>query len=131
MQEHSTSHISHLRHRKKRLFKRAGSFLLIFSVSVFLLVFVWQRVQVIKTGYEIEKLKKERDGLLKVNQSLKIEAASLTSPDRIETIADKDIGMRAPNDTQIVLVKKVKNGARTGQGPTKTVERPGPQPGRS
>jgi cell division protein FtsL len=118
MHDHSTSRISTMRLRKLRLFKKAGSFAIIFVLSVFALVYVWERVQVISVGYEIEKLKKEKDELVKENKGLQIEAATLTSPDRIEAIAGKDIGMKQAASEQIILVKRVHKGP--GPCPEKT-----------
>jgi len=131
MQDHSTSHISGLRIRKARIIKKAGTFTLVFCLSVFALVYVWQRVQVIKLGYEIETLKKQKDELIKTNKGLLIEAATLTSPDRIEAIAVKDIGMKTPAEDQILMVKRVDRGPGAKADDTKHVERAKPGPGKS
>ncbi len=131
MHDHSTSRLSTMRLKKLRLFKKAGSFALIFAVSAFALVYVWERVQVISIGYQIEALKKEKDALIKVNKGLQIEAASLTSPDRIETIAGKDIGMKPAASEQIILVKRVHKGAGKSAGDARRADRPAQAPGKS
>ncbi|MHB8173763.1 MAG: cell division protein FtsL [Nitrospirota bacterium] len=110
MQDHSLSHLSSIRLKKARLIKRLGIFSIVFVIAAFSMVYVWQRVQVIKVGYQIEALKKEKAGLLRENKDLQIESSTLTSPDRIESIADTDIGMRVPASGQIVLVEKIKAG---------------------
>jgi cell division protein FtsL len=109
--------------------KKAGIIGLVLVLSAFGFVFVWQRVQVIKTGYEIEALKKERDALRTTNKSLLIETATLTSPERVEAIARKNIGMRQPQDEQLVMVKRVDRGnGPAPAGPQRQVKRPGSGP---
>jgi len=72
---------------------------------VVLLGYVVQRTYVMKLGYEIEVLKKEQKNLEQINKSLLIERAALTSTERIEKIATSFIGMKNPDNSQIVLVK--------------------------
>ena len=118
MTSHMTSHISGLRLRRARFVKKAGAFALIFMISALAMVYVWQRVQVIAMGYQVEDLKKERDELKRVNKGLQIETASLTSPDRIVAIASKDIGMKPATEDQVVLVKRVARGVNRPADPT-------------
>ncbi len=106
MLEHSLSCLSSIRIKKARLARRLGVFAAVFAVAAFCMVYVWQRVQVIKVGYQIEALKKEKAGLLRENKDLQIESSTLASPARIESIADSDIGMHVPKTGQIVLVEK-------------------------
>lgn len=131
MYEHSSNHLSSLRLKKRRLMKKAGTLTLVFFLSAFGFVYVWQRVQVIKTGYEIEALKKEKEALVRTNKGLLIETATLTSPDRIESIASKDIGMRAPGDGQVVMVKRVDKGVGRPADGSRQVKRPIGGPGKS
>ena len=80
---------------------------------VVMLLYVVQRVNVIRLGYEIEDLKKEKKHLDQIHNSLLIERATLTSTERIERIATSYLQMKRPDDTQIVLVKKRDDGNRT------------------
>ncbi len=131
MHEHSSSHLSSLRLRKKRFFKKAGTYSIILLSAAFLLFYVWQRVQVISIGYQIEALKKEKDSLARTNRNLTIEAASLTAPDRVEAIASSAIGMRTPRDTQIILVKRVNRGGKAVPDTARKAEGPMTGSGRS
>lgn len=70
-----------------------------------MLVYVVQRTYVMKLGYEIEGLKKEQKNLEQINKSLLIERATLTSTERIEKIATSFIGLKNPDNSQIVIVK--------------------------
>lgn len=131
MHDHSSSHLSSLRLRKQRFFKKAGVYSIILLSAAFLLFYVWQRVQVISIGYQIEALKKEKDSLSRTNRSLTIEAASLTAPDRVEAIASSEIGMKTPRDTQIILVKRVDRGGKAVPDAASKAEGPTSGPGRS
>ena len=68
MHDHSLSHLSSIRLKKTRLIKRLGISSIVFLVAAFSMIYVWQRVQVIKVGYEIEALKKEKAELAKRKQ---------------------------------------------------------------
>lgn len=78
-----------------------------FLVVVFVVLGVYavQRVNVMRMGYEIEDLKKEKRHLEQVHNSLLIERAALTSMERIEKISTSYLGMKHPEDNQIVLVQ--------------------------
>ncbi|MDD5434226.1 MAG: cell division protein FtsL [Nitrospira sp.] len=77
-----------------------------FLVLIFLVLGIYavQRVNVMRMGYELEDLKKEKKHLEQVHNSLLIERAALTSMERIEKIATSYLEMKNPKDKQIVLV---------------------------
>ena len=77
-----------------------------FLVLIFLVLGVYavQRVNVMRMGYELEDLKKEKKHLEQVHNSLLIERAALTSMERIEKIATSYLEMKNPKDNQIVMV---------------------------
>lgn len=131
MYDHSSSRISSTRLRKARFFKKAGTFIVVLLIAAFGMVYVWQRVQVIAIGYQIEALKKEKDELLRTNKALDIETATLTSPERIDAIARHDMGMTDALDTQLVVVKLVKKGPGAGAGAARRAEKPKAAPGKS
>ena len=54
--------------------------------------YVWQHIEIVKSGYYINKLNSERKKLVEENHILQLNAASLRSPQRIERIA-KDMGL--------------------------------------
>jgi len=73
-----------------------------------LLLYVGWKVQIVKLGYQIEALEREKHELERSNRSLLIEASSLSSPARIEEIAIKRLGMVRPPKENIVIVKRKK-----------------------
>lgn len=70
---------------------------------LFLLVmtYTWQHFKAVEYGYKVESLKVQRDGLLEENRALRLEEASLRSPDRIDKIA-REYGMQPPQAGQII-----------------------------
>jgi cell division protein FtsL len=69
-----------------------------------LLLDIQQRVHMITLGYEIEQLKKKEHELQKAHKELLIEHEALSSLDRIERIAVRDLGMIRPESGQVVHV---------------------------
>ena len=67
-------------------------FLLIIPFMLLGIFYVWQHIEVVKSGYCINKLKSERTRLVEENRILQLNAASLKSPQRIESIA-RDMGL--------------------------------------
>jgi cell division protein FtsL len=70
---------------------------------LFLLVmtYTWQHFKAVEYGYKVESLKVQRDGLLEENRALRLEEASLRSPDRIDRLA-RDFGMQPPQAGQVI-----------------------------
>jgi cell division protein FtsL len=69
------------------------------------LAYAWQHFEMIRIGYQMEELRIERERLLKIQRQLSLERASLTSPDRIESIATRQLGMTMPSVSQIVVME--------------------------
>lgn len=69
------------------------------------LFFVWSRIQMVKEAYSISELTREIKGLTVEQERLKVEAAALRSPERIESIARTGLGMEFPRQAQIRSVE--------------------------
>lgn len=74
---------------------------LLFSLS---LIHVWSRLRIIKLGYEISERMMARRKLVDLNGKLRLQAAALKAPGRIEYIAKKRFGLKAPRPEQIILM---------------------------
>src|SRR5215472_11870456 len=77
-----------------------------FSASVaalFLLMmfYAWQHFRAIEYGYRIEVQKSERERLVELNRTLKLEEASLRDPGRIDMLA-RQLGLESPQPGQVV-----------------------------
>jgi len=85
---------------------------LIFGLIVLgLMLYVGGKVQIMRLGYQIEGLEKQKRDLERRNRSLQIEASSLSAPGRIEEIAVTRLGMIRPAKQNVVVVKRKQTGA--------------------
>ena len=67
-------------------------------------VHVWLRLQVVRMGYVLSTTSKLQSRLEQENRELKIELATLTSPDRLEAIARQRLGLIVPEKGQVVVL---------------------------
>ena len=74
------------------------------GILVFLsvLLFSWQHLQCVRAGYQIEELKAQRAAQQEWNHQLRLEQAALADPQRIDTLARKDLGMVSPSPQQVI-----------------------------
>jgi cell division protein FtsL len=70
------------------------------------LFYVGAKASIYRLGYQLGELKKQKQELEQANRALRIEAATLTAPARIEEIAVKRMGMVRPDKEHIVVVKR-------------------------
>jgi len=71
--------------------------------ALFMLVmfYAWQHFSSIEYGYRIEQQKAERDRLTELNRTLRLEAASLRDPGRIDALA-RQMGLESPQPGQVI-----------------------------
>jgi cell division protein FtsL len=77
------------------------------AVMSLLLLYVWERVDLVRVGYEVQQLKAKHRTLERVNDELKVKVSALTSPERIARLATERLGMVRPQPGQVVLVSLV------------------------
>lgn len=75
---------------------------LLTMVSIF---HVWSRVNVVNLNLQIAEVNRQFKEAQQEHNRLKLEAASLKTPARIEAVAKGELGMRLPQDQQVVVVK--------------------------
>ncbi|MBI2359431.1 MAG: cell division protein FtsL [Deltaproteobacteria bacterium] len=68
------------------------------------LLHVWLRLQVIHLGYVLSTTSKVQSQLEQENRELKLELATLTSADRLEEKARARLGLRQPENGQVVIL---------------------------
>lgn len=68
------------------------------------LLHVWLRLQVVHLGYVLSTTSKLHSQLEQENRELKVELATLTSPDRLEAMARSRLGLVEPEKGQVVLL---------------------------
>lgn len=69
------------------------------------LLYAWSSLKITHIGYEMADALKERKNLMETNERLKIELATLKSPDRIEALAAQKLGMRTPKSREFTVIK--------------------------
>ena len=67
-----------------------------------LFAYGWQHYQWIQYGYRIEEAQKKKEQLAETGRQLRLERASLSNPQRIDSIARKQLGMVVPAPGQLV-----------------------------
>ncbi|MFO0705680.1 MAG: cell division protein FtsL [Nitrospira sp.] len=68
-------------------------------------VFVWERVDMVRLGYQIERLKHDKVALERERDELRVKFSALSSPDRIAKVASEKFGMSLPQPGQVVMVQ--------------------------
>jgi len=69
-----------------------------------LLLYTWSRVQCVRVGYAISARHETQQRLQMRRNRLKIELAHLKSPERIESIARRKMGLTAPAPEQVITL---------------------------
>lgn len=77
-------------------------------LSMGLILTVGGKVKIVRLGYQIQALEQQKEDLERINRSLRIEASSLSAPERIEKIAVERLGMVRPSKKHVVVVKRKK-----------------------
>ncbi len=95
-------------------------------VVIGLMIYVGGKVQIMRLGYQIDELEKQKRDLERANRALQIEASSLSAPGRIEEIAVKRLGMTRPAKDGIVVVRRM---PATGAAPRQRNAVPGSRSG--
>jgi len=107
------------RGREMRSFARAMAFLLSLA-----LIYGWQHFTAIEYGYRLEAQKQQVQQLEEQNRELRLTAAELADPERIDTMA-RAYGLTAPHPGQVVRP----NSAADGNSATMAEVVPAPVPG--
>lgn len=68
-------------------------------------VFVWERVDMVRMGYQIERLKREKTLLERQRDELRVKVSALSAADRIAKLATEKLGMSLPQQGQIIMVQ--------------------------
>lgn len=85
--------------------KHVPFIIVICLVMVLSLVYVWPHIHMTELEYQVAEQMNIRQKLLEERGKLKIEYATLKSPQRIETIARGKLQMTYPEREQVVYLK--------------------------
>ncbi|MFA5515070.1 MAG: cell division protein FtsL [Desulfuromonadales bacterium] len=86
---------------RPRLFPSFAFMAVLLAISLF---FVWSRLQVVHLEYDIGRLEGQVRAMQQDNSRLRLEAASLRNPGRIERVARTQMGLRLPDPAQVITV---------------------------
>ncbi len=87
------------------------------AIVIPLLGYVWQRVEFIRTSYHIDDLQQQRQDLRELNKQMTIERAMLLSPQRIEDVARRQLGLVDPPPENVRHVQLIDGRIDAAGGP--------------
>lgn len=91
--------------RQRQDFVRtAAAWALIVLMALFA---AWQHFEILRHGYQIEKLQHERAEEELINRRLRLTIETLTSPERIEHIATTDLHMVVPPPNSTLVIERM------------------------
>jgi cell division protein FtsL len=90
--------------RQRELWKSVG--VAGFLVLV-LLVSAWQHFELLRHGYQVEELQRQRAAEEDTARRLRLEIDTLKSPQRIETLATQQLHLVAPNRDEAIVIERV------------------------
>ena len=90
------------RHRDMWRSALVGGFLV-----VVLLFSAWQHFELLRHGYRLEQMQRERAAEEEINRHLRLEIETLRSPSRIERLATGRLRMVAPQPDEAEVIERV------------------------
>ena len=90
--------------RQQQLWRTMGVGLF---MAVVLLFSAWQHFEMLRHGYQIERMQQERAAEEEVNRHLRLEVETLKAPRRIERIATEQLQLVAPARGQTIVIERV------------------------
>ena len=78
------------------------------AILVLVLLFsAWQHFELLRHGYRLEQMQRDRAAESDINRHLRLEMETLRAPQRIEKLAIERLGMTAPVDAEAVVLERV------------------------
>jgi cell division protein FtsL len=93
-----------VRERDRRRIRELGRVAVaILVVGLALLGYTWLHLELLGSGYRVENLEQRLHELERRQRHLRLEEAYLSSPQRVESRAERELGMRPPELGQLVF----------------------------
>jgi cell division protein FtsL len=70
------------------------------------LLFVWERVDMVRVGYQVQRLKAKKIEAQRTHDELEMKFSALTAPERIAKVATEKLGMMPPQKGQVLLIQQ-------------------------
>ena len=98
--------------RQRQLWRTAG----IGAVLVIVLLFsAWQTFELVRFGYVIQRLERERAAEEEITRRLRLDIERLRAPERIEGMAIKELKLVAPGKDEAIVIERVTPSAPPGK----------------
>lgn len=92
------------RDRHREMWRTAA--ICVFLVSV-VLFWAWQHFELLRHGYRLEQMQRDRAAETEVNRHLRLEIETLRSPIRIERLATDRLEMVTPGPDDAAVIERV------------------------
>jgi cell division protein FtsL len=76
-------------------------------VVVVMLFSAWQHFELIRHGYRVEQMQRERAAEEEIARHLRLEIDTLRSPQRIEALATRRLRLVAPSKDDAIVIERV------------------------
>lgn len=90
--------------RQRELWQSAGIGVLLVLVFLFS---AWQHFELLRHGYQLEQMQRERASEAVVNRHLRLEIETLRAAQRIEKLATQQLGMVEPKPGDAIVLERV------------------------
>jgi cell division protein FtsL len=90
--------------RQRQLWRSVGIGMFLVVVLLFS---AWQHFELLRHGYQIERMQQERAAEEEINRHLRLEVETLQAPRRIEKIATERLHLVAPSRGQAIVIERV------------------------
>jgi len=90
--------------RQRQLWRSMGIGLFLVVVLLFS---AWQHFELLRHGYQIERMQQERAAEEDINRHLRLEIETLRAPGRIEKIATEQLHLVPPTNGQAIVIERV------------------------
>lgn len=90
--------------RQRELWKSGGIAVLLVLV---VLVSAWQHFELLRHGYKVEEMQREKTRLEDISRQYRLEIDTLRSPRRIEAVATGQLHLVAPSGDDAVVIERV------------------------
>ena len=90
--------------RQRELWKSVG-------IAAFLVVVLlgsaWQHFELLRHGYQVEELQRQKAAEEEAGRRLRLEVETLRSPKRIEALATEQLHLVAPSTAEAIVIERV------------------------
>ena len=90
--------------RQRELWKSIGVAGLLVLV---LLVSAWQHFELLRHGYQVEELQRQRAAEDEISRRLRLEIDTLKAPQRIESLATQQLHLVTPSRDEAIVIERV------------------------